>query len=175
MRLLWVARCCRTLGVLWPQMGHFQQPASNSVGKVLPLLWNAGHTVSSFLALAEGAERRGDSSDCETWSKNVKNLKVKCAQENCWAGEAIKFDHQGCHYLEKRWKILNMLTFELLRFLADLSAGLTGSVAAAGGEVRGRESCNCETWNKTVNNRKVKLWSRELLSWGGTQRWFSLP
>ena len=41
--------------------------------------------------------------------------------------------------------ILNMLTFELLRFLADAAPGLTGSVAAAGGEVRGRESCNCET------------------------------
>ena len=41
--------------------------------------------------------------------------------------------------------ILNLLTFELLRFLADLSAGLTGSVAAAVGEVRRGESCNCET------------------------------
>ena len=41
--------------------------------------------------------------------------------------------------------ILNLLTFELLRFLADLSAGLTGSVAAAVGEVRRGESRNCET------------------------------
>ena len=54
-----------------------------------------------------------------------------------------------------------MLTFELLRFLADLSAGLTGSVAATGGE----DCCDCETWNNTFNNMKVKLCSRELLSW----------
>ena len=45
----------------------------------------------------------------------------------------------------KKISVLNLLTFELLRFLADLSAGLTGSVAAAVGEVRRGESCNCET------------------------------
>ena len=45
----------------------------------------------------------------------------------------------------EKFSILNLLTFELLRFLADLSAGLTGSVAAAVGEVRRGESCNCET------------------------------
>ena len=45
----------------------------------------------------------------------------------------------------KKISVLNLLTFELLRFLADLSAGLTGSVAAAVGEGRRGESCNCET------------------------------
>ena len=149
MRCLWVARCCRTLGVLWLQRGHFQWPASNCVGKSLPLLWNVGHTVSIFLILAGGAERRGDSPDCETWSKTVNNVKVKlCSRELLsWRGYQSWFTGLSRERVENL-SILNLLTFELLRFLADLSAGLTGSVAAAVGEVRRGESCNCETWNK---------------------------
>ena len=41
--------------------------------------------------------------------------------------------------------ISNLLTFELLRFFADLPAGLTGSVAAAGPEERRGFFCDCET------------------------------
>ena len=41
--------------------------------------------------------------------------------------------------------ISNLLTFELLRFFADLPAGLTGSVAAAGPEERRGDFCDCET------------------------------
>ena len=149
MRCLWVARCCRILGVLWLQRGHFHWPASNSVGWALPLLWNAGQIVASFLILAGGAERRGDSPDCETWSKTVNNVKVKlCSRELLsWRGYQSWFTGLSRERVEK-FSILNLLTFELLRFLADLSAGLTGSVAAAVGEGRRGESCNCETWNK---------------------------
>ena len=39
-------------------------------------------------------------------------------------------------------KIPNWLTFELLLFLADLSAGLAGSAAAMGGQ---EERGDCET------------------------------
>ena len=48
----------------------------------------------------------------------------------------IKYDFQGpsLHRVAEI-KIPNWLTFELLRFFADLSAGLTGSAAARrGGE-----------------------------------------
>ena len=78
-------------------------------------------------------------------------------------GRLSKLIYRTVNILERvdKISILNMLTFELLRFLADLSAGLTGSVAAAGGE----DCCDCETWNKTFNNMKVKLCSRELLRW----------
>ena len=149
MRSLCLARCCCILGVHWLHRGHFHTPSSNSVGKEPPLLWKAGHTVSSFLILAGGAERRGDSPDCETWSKTVNNVKVKlCSRELLsWRGYQSWFTGLSRERVEK-FSILNLLTFELLRFLADLSAGLTGSVAAAVGEVRRGESCNCETWNK---------------------------
>ena len=40
--------------------------------------------------------------------------------------------------------ISNLLTFELLRFLAALPAGLTGFTAGAGEERRG-DFCDCET------------------------------
>ena len=46
----------------------------------------------------------------------------------------------------------NLFTFELLRFLADLPAGLAGSAAANGGDERTGTSGNFEAWNKTVNN-----------------------
>ena len=68
-----------------------------------------------------------------------------------------------------------MLTLELLRFLTDLSAGWTGSAAATGEEERREDSRDCETWDKTVKNTKVELYSRELLSWGSNQGWFSGP
>ena len=47
----------------------------------------------------------------------------------------IKYDFQGpsLHRVAEI-KIPNWLTFELLRFFADLSAGLTGSAAAMRGE-----------------------------------------
>ena len=58
-------------------------------------------------------------------------------------GRLSKLIYRTVNILERvdKISILNMLTFELLRFLADLSAGLTGSVAAAGGE----DCCDCET------------------------------
>ena len=40
-----MVRCCRILGVTLLQRGHFQEPASNSVGKVLPWLKKAGHLI----------------------------------------------------------------------------------------------------------------------------------
>ena len=49
----------------------------------------------------------------------------------------------------------NLFTFELLRFLADMPAGLAGSVAANEGDERGGTSGNFEAWNKTVNNMNV--------------------
>ena len=49
----------------------------------------------------------------------------------------------------------NLFTFELLRFLADLPAGLAGSAAANGGDERTGTSGNFEAWNKTVNNMNV--------------------
>ena len=49
----------------------------------------------------------------------------------------------------------NPFTSELLRFLADLPAGLAGSVAANGGDERTGTSGNFEAWNKTVNNMNV--------------------
>ena len=58
--------------------------------------------------------------------------------------------------------ISTLLTFALLRFLADLSAGLTEFTAGAVGEERrGDSRCNCEACNKTVkNNIDDKLCSR---------------
>ena len=52
--------------------------------------------------------------------------------------------------------ISTLLTFALLRFLADLSAGLTEFTA--GEERRGDSRCNCEACNKTINNIDDKLW-----------------
>ena len=49
----------------------------------------------------------------------------------------------------------NLFTFELLRFLADMPAGLAGSVAANEGDERGGTSGSFEAWNKTVNNMNV--------------------
>ena len=46
---------------------------------------------------------------------------------------------------------LNLLTLELLRFLADLSPE---SVAAPGGEERRGDSWDCETCNIIVDNMK---------------------
>ena len=46
----------------------------------------------------------------------------------------------------------NLFTFELLRFLADMPAGLARSVAANGGDETRGTSGNFEAWNKTVNN-----------------------
>ena len=49
----------------------------------------------------------------------------------------------------------NLFTFKLLRFFANLPAGLAGSVAAnVGDEMRGA-SGNFEAWNKTVNKMNV--------------------
>ena len=57
--------------------------------------------------------------------------------------------------------ISTLLTFALLRFLADLSAGLTEFTAGAVGEERrGDSRCNCEACNKTINNTDDKIWSR---------------
>ena len=50
----------------------------------------------------------------------------------------IKYDFQGLSlHIGAEIKIPNWLTFELLRFFADLSAGLTGSATATRGEERG--------------------------------------
>ena len=47
----------------------------------------------------------------------------------------IKYDFQGPSlHIGAEIKIPNWLTFELLRFFEDLSAGSTGSVAAMRGE-----------------------------------------
>ena len=57
--------------------------------------------------------------------------------------------------------ISTLLTFALLRFLADLSAGLTAFTAGAVGEERrGDSCCNSEACNKTVNDIDDELWSR---------------
>ena len=55
----------------------------------------------------------------------------------------IKYDFQGpsLHRVAEI-KIPNWLTFELLLFFADLSAGLAGSAAAMGGQ---EERGDCET------------------------------
>ena len=49
----------------------------------------------------------------------------------------------------------NLLTFELLRFLADMPAGLAGSVAAKEEDERRGTPGNFEAWNKTVNKMNV--------------------
>ena len=49
----------------------------------------------------------------------------------------------------------NLFTFELLRFLADMPAGLAGSVAAKGGVERTGTSGNFEAWNNTVNKMNI--------------------
>ena len=45
--------------------------------------------------------------------------------------------------------IQSQLTFELLSFLEDLSAGSTKSASSTGVEEWTEDSSNCETWNKT--------------------------
>ena len=165
MRSLWVARCFRILGLLWWQKGHFQRPPSNSVGKVLPLLWNAGQEVSIFLFLAGEEQGRGDSRDCGTLNKTVNNMRVTVSSREVLSWGSLNSWFSGFYFIKKNWRssILKPVTSKLLRFLAGLSAGLTVSAAATGGEERRGDFPDCETWGKTFNDMKFKLCSRELL------------
>ena len=61
----------------------------------------------------------------------------------------LKYDaQQSCQHCLAEISIQSQLTFELLRFLADLPSGLTKS-ASSGVEERTGDSGSCETWNKT--------------------------
>ena len=57
--------------------------------------------------------------------------KINCAERNCSAVVNIQYDFQGpsLHRVAKI-KTPNLLTFERLLFIADLSAGLAESAAA---------------------------------------------
>ena len=111
-----MARCCLILTELWWQSGHFQRPASTSVGYVLPLLLKAGHwTLSSFLILAGGEERRGD---CETCNKIVYNV-----LKQLWNRGGYQIISRAATALRNELEeisISTLLTLELLRFVADL-------------------------------------------------------
>ena len=104
-------------------------------------MWKAGHwTLSSFLILAGGEERRGD---CETCNKIVYNV-----LKQLWNRGGYQMISRAATALRKELEeisISTLLTLELLRFVADLAAGSTGfKEGEVWEERRGDSRCNCE-------------------------------
>ena len=108
------------------------------MGKELPLLWNFGHCkLSTFLIFAGEEERRGD---CKTCDKMIFDM-----HETLFIVSSYHLISRADIAIERDEEISksNLFTLEPLRFLADLSAGLTGCAAAKGGEERRCDSSKC--------------------------------
>ena len=85
---------------------------------------------------------------------------VKCRDLRIFPGKKFRIPGTKNYYAAlikgfAAFSTQNLLTFELLRFLADLPAGLAGSAAANKGDERTGTSGNFEAWNKTVNKMNV--------------------
>ena len=78
----------------------------------------------------------------------------------------LKYDaQQSCQHCLAEISIQSQLTFELLRFLEDLSAGLTKSASSTGVEEWTGDSSNCETWNNTDTIMKINHHQELRKSW----------